>query len=248
MMSRVLIADDERLAREKLRGFLASVDWVDLISETMDGPGTRHAIDTLKPDLVFLDIRMPGASGMEVLDLVKHMPHIIFTTAYDQYAVAAFELQAVDYLLKPFGKARFHKALARARQTLVFAPSDATALQRMQRVLKTPAPAPLSRLFVRSRNRIMPLPVDQIERLEAHNDYVMLYAGKQRHLIHLRMKDFEERLDHRFIRVHRSHLINLDYIATLTPYDHRRLQIRMQDGTTIIASRAGSKVLRQLVI
>ncbi|MBX2821791.1 MAG: LytTR family DNA-binding domain-containing protein [Rhodothermaceae bacterium] len=245
MTCRIVIADDEPLAIQQLRTFLSAVDWVDLVGEATNGPDAIQAIDTLKPDLVFLDIRMPGASGLQVVEQVEHDPYLIFTTAYDRYAVTAFELQALDYLLKPFGKLRFNAALERARQALS---APVVLKERSRYAFNTSNSGPLTRLFVRTQRRIMPIVVDDIVRLEAHDDYVMLHLENERYLVNVRMKDFEKRLDQRFARVHRSHIVNLDYIVSLEPYDERRIQIELQKGKRIIASRAGSKLLRGLVI
>ena len=245
MTCRIVIADDEPLAIQQLRTFLDPVDWVNLVGEATNGPDAIQAIDTLKPDLVFLDIRMPGASGLQVVEQIKHEPYLIFTTAYDKYAVTAFELQALDYLLKPFGKLRFNAALERARKALS---APIVLKERSRYAFNAGGSGPLTRLFVRTQRRIMPIVVDDIVRLEAHDDYVMLHLENERYLVNVRMKEFEKRLDQRFARVHRSHIVNLDYIVSLEAYDERRIQIQLKKGKRIIASRAGSKLLRELVI
>jgi len=245
MTCRVVIADDEPLAIQQLRTFLDPVDWVNLVGEATNGPDAIQAIDTLKPDLVFLDIRMPGASGLQVVEQINHEPYLIFTTAYDRYAVTAFELQALDYLLKPFGKLRFNAALDRAREALS---APMVLKERSRYAFNASGSGPLTRLFVRTQRRIMPIVVDEIVRLEAHDDYVMLHLENERYLVNVRMKEFEKRLDQRFARVHRSHIVNLDYIVSLEAYDERRIQIQLKKGKRIIASRAGSKLLRELVI
>jgi two-component system LytT family response regulator len=247
MTVRALIADDEPPARRKLRDLLEPIDWLACVGETADGPGTVQAVDTLHPDLLFLDIRMPGATGLEVLEQLTHMPHVIFTTAYDAYAVTAFELQALDYLLKPFGPKRLHKALDRARRLLESRPSTTPALERARTTL---APQqPITRLFVRERGRILPVSVDEIEYLEAHDDYVMLHTEARKPLVRVRLRDLTAQLDPaRFIRVHRSYTVNLDHVVALIPYDAGRLQVVLQSGTKIIASRSGSKRLRQWVL
>jgi two-component system LytT family response regulator len=146
---RVVIADDEPLARKKLRKLLAPVEWLELVDEAADGPATIEAVNRLKPDLLFLDIRMPGASGLEVLERIEPGPHVIFTTAYDKYAVAAFELQALDYLLKPFGPERLERALARAQAALEAGEVRGSTEERARRALGERRP--LTRLFVRER-------------------------------------------------------------------------------------------------
>ncbi len=247
-MIRVMIADDEPLARRKLRDLISDVAWVECVGETGDGPSTIEMIDEMTPGLLFLDIRMPGASGLKVLERVTHKPHVIFTTAFDQYAVTAFELQALDYLLKPFGPERFRKALARAQEVLEHRDEEVpSSLQRSQGALSEDGA--ITRLFVRERGKILPLSVQDIEHLEACDDYVALHVASRRHLVQVRLNEFETRLDQRkFIRVHRSHIVNLDFVTALVPYDGARFQVELRDGTIIIASRARSKELRQLVV
>jgi two-component system LytT family response regulator len=247
MKVRAIIADDEPLARKKLKNLLAVVGWVELVGETADGPSTVRAVNDLEPDLLFLDIRMPGATGLEVVEQITHAPHVIFTTAYDKYAVTAFELQALDYLLKPFGPERFHQALERARDFLSREErNDSSSLERARRAL---APvASVKRFFVRERGKIVPVAVERIVRLEAAGDYVTIHVGDRKYLVDLRMKDFEEFLDSaKFVRIHRSHIVNLDHIGSLVPYDGARLQVRLRDGTVVLASRTGSRLLKQLI-
>jgi len=242
---RALIADDEALARAKLRELLVGVSWIECVGETAHGEETLAAIDSLKPDLVFLDVQMPGPSGIDVLSRARHRPAVIFTTAFDRYAVTAFELQALDYLLKPFAHQRFDAAIQRARRSLELALAPA-ASDRAQAAFR--GSGPLARIFVRDRSRILPVAVDEIERLEAQDDYVMAYAGSRRHLVHLTLSDFEQRLDpQRFVRIHRCHIVNLEHVAGFVAWDGGRLAAQMKDGTTIVASRTRSRDLRKLV-
>ncbi len=242
MIARALVADDEPLARQKLRELLAEVSWIECVGEAADGVEALRQLDELKPDVLFLDIQMPGLSGLDVLARASHAPMVIFTTAYDRYAVAAFELQALDYLLKPFGRRRFLAAVERVREALERGPEPAM-LERAQDAL-TPAPF-LTRLFVRDRGRIVPVRVADIQRLEARDDYVAVYMSGGRHLVHMPMSEFARRLDpERFLQVHRSHIVNMDHVLALAPYDGSRLQVEMRDGTRIMASRTRSKQLR----
>jgi two-component system LytT family response regulator len=171
---RAIVIEDEPLARRRLRELAADVPWLSCVGEAGDGAAAVRAIDELRPDLVFLDIRMPELSGLEVLERTEHEPAVIFTTAFDQYAVAAFELGALDYLLKPFGRERFLAAVERARRTLG-APrvddtdSDTSTLARARAALGASA-GPAERIFIRDRGRIVPIPVREIERLEAEDD------------------------------------------------------------------------------
>jgi two-component system LytT family response regulator len=203
-------------------------------------------IDEMKPDLVFLDIEMPGMTGIDVLSRITHDPAIVFTTAYDRYAVTAFELEALDYLLKPFGAKRLATALDRVKKSLGD-PGNASVAERARAALESREP--FSRIFVRDRGRIIPIPVDGIDRLEAEDDYVGVHAGGKRYLVYLTMSEFEARLDpQRFVRIHRSHIVNLDKVAAFLPEDGGRLSIEMKDGTKLSASRTRSRELRHLAI
>jgi len=244
---RALIADDEPLARKKLRKLVSDVEWLEVVEETGDGPSTVTAVDELRPDLLFLDIRMPGASGLEVLERVEHQPHVIFTTAYDKYAVTAFELQALDYLLKPFGPERLRSALQRARAALEGSAARDSTAERARAALGVRGP--LTRVFVKERGKIVPVAVSDIARLEACDDYVAIHVGERRYLVHVRLKEFESLLDSRnFVRVHRSHMVNLEQVKALTRYDGARFQVELRDGTRVVASRSGSKLLREMII
>jgi two-component system LytT family response regulator len=181
---------------------------------------------------------------------------VVFTTAYDRYAVSAFELAAVDYLLKPFGRERFHAAAERAWTALTAAPAadadEPPVVERARHALEAARAAPdarLARLLVRDRGLITPIAVRDVERLEAEDDYVALFAHGRRHLVYLPLAEFERRLDPaQFVRVHRSHIVNLDFVRHLVPYDAVRLQVEMRDGTKILASRARSRTLRELAL
>jgi two-component system LytT family response regulator len=239
--ARVVIADDEPIARRALREHLGGVDWIGAVHEAGDGLAAIRAVDTLRPDLLFLDIRMPGASGIAVVEQIIHRPYIIFTTAFDCYAVTAFELGALDYLLKPFGRERLLTVLARARVAMqhdvppiVARASGALSLAR-----------PLERVFVKERGRMIAIVLDEVERLEACDDYVALCLDQRRHLVHARLHDLHARLDPgRFLRVHRSHVVNLGLVRALEPRDGARLTIVMASGARVPASRSGATALR----
>ena len=238
----VVIADDEPLARRTLRGHLSTVDWIGEIHEAGDGLSAIKTIDSVRPALVFLDIRMPGTSGIAVAEQITHRPYIIFTTAYDRYAVTAFELGALDYLLKPFGRERVLHVLERARAGMELGMPPIAA--RASQILES---KPLARVFVKERGRMIAIPLDKVERLEACDDYVALCLEGRRHLLHARLHDLYARIDQtRFIRVHRSHIINVDCIRALEPRDAARLTVVLESGTRIPASRSGSAQLREL--
>lgn len=241
-----LIADDEQLAREKLREFLDEVDWIQCVGEAVDGLQAVQLANREKPNLLFLDIRMPGLSGLEVLTRLKSSPTIIFTTAHDEYAVTAFELHALDYLLKPFGRRRFREAIARVERALPSKP-ETSSLERGRQALASRQP--LRRLFVRSRGRILPVAVEDVIRFEAQGDYVEIHLPEGRYLANLRMGDLERLLDpDRFLRVHRSHIVNLDHVSKMLPHESDRLLVQMDDGAELYASRARSRALRKRVV
>jgi two-component system LytT family response regulator len=238
-----LIVEDEPLARRRLRELIHKVPWLQRIGEAGDGRAAIAAIDELQPDLVFLDVRLPGISGVELLSRVRHKPAVIFTTAYDRFAVTAFELGAIDYLLKPFGVERFSRALERARPLLERHTGAATA-ERARELLGN---GEIPRLFVREAGQIVPIRVSSIEWLEACDDYVVVHTRGRQSRINLALSELERRLDPRvFVRVHRCHIVNMDHVAAWTPYDGSRFQITLRTGATILASRQRSRRLREM--
>ena len=243
--ARVVIADDEPLARRTLRGHLATVEWIREVHEAGDGMTAIHMIDDVRPDLVFLDIKMPGPTGIAVAEQIVHQPYIIFTTAFDRYAVTAFELGALDYLLKPFGRERVLAVLERARIAMEHGLPSLAA-----RASQTLAPSnkPLSHVFVKERDRMVAVPLDRVERLEACADYVALCIEGRRHLLYARLYDLVARLDpSRFFRIHRSHVVNLSFIKALEPREGGRLNVVLASGAKIAASRSGSAELKRVM-
>jgi two-component system, LytTR family, response regulator len=239
---RALVVDDEPVARAGLRRMLLQVEWIDCIGEAASGPEAVQAIESSHPDLVFLDIEMPGASGLEVLGRLQHQPFVVFTTAHAQHAVTAFELGALDYLLKPFGEERLRATLERVRAA-VGEPAE-SALHRFTEAM---ARGPVSRLFVRTGRSIVPLAVADIMWFEAMGDYVAAHAGGTRHLLHLALSRLEERLDpRRFARIHRTTIVNLDRVAAFRLEPGGQLVAQLQDGTRLQVSRARARELRSL--
>lgn len=239
---RTLIVEDEPLARRTLRRFLSEAPDIEVVGEAADGLSALEAIDRLTPDLLFLDVRLPEISGLEVLARARHAPAVVFTTAFDRYAVAAFEHEAIDYLVKPFGRRRLQETLERVRKRL---PG-----QRRHQISETLgedlAGRPLRRLYARSKGRIVPIPVERVERFEGAGDYSEVHCGNERYLVDLRLKLLDERLDtDRFLRVHRSHIVNLDRIEQIYARDPHRLELRMASGAVVPASRTGSARLRK---
>jgi two-component system LytT family response regulator len=242
MRVRILVIEDEPLARERLVELLKGYEWVQVIGEAVNGKQAVAAINSLRPDLILLDIQLPDLDGLGVLRKIKHRPAIIFTTAYNQHAVSAFEFAAVDYLLKPFSDERLDVALNRARANL------ANASRSFENGVEAlAAPKILERIWLRHGGKIVPVQLREVERMEADGDYVALITRSRRFLLQVPMAELENRLDaNRFIRVHRSHIVNLDFVESLTPEGNAQLSIRLRDGTALMASRSASKALREL--
>ena len=243
MKLRVLVIDDESVARAGLRDLLAPIDWVTCLGEAASGPAAVEAINTLKPELVFLDIEMPGFPGTEVLSRVVHQPYVVFTTAYAEHAVTAFELGALDYLLKPFGAERLGTALERVRAA-IGEPVGPAAFDRLREALST---GPMTRLFVRSGAAVIPLAVDGVSWFEARGDYVAAHVGATRHLLQLSLNRLEARLDSaKFLRIHRTHIVNLDQVVRFRRLG-KGLVAELTDGTALAVSRNRSQELRGLI-
>ena len=244
MTLRALIAEDEALARRLLREYLAPHADIDVVAEADNGLDAARAITELKPDLVFLDIQMPRLTGLEVLELTGRRDGVIFTTAYDQHAMRAFELHAVDYLLKPFTQARFDAALDRARKLLGQAqPGLAQLVQ--------PQPQPLARVLVRDENHpggMQVLAVGAIDYIEAQADNVAFHSAGREHLKAQRISELEAQLDTTcFVRVHRSFIINLAALQGLEKTDSDAYVARMKNGKRIPVSRSGYDKLRSVL-
>lgn len=238
-----LIADDEPIARAGLRRMLGAFDWVHVIGEAADGPAALQAIESLTPELVFLDIQMPGLLGTQVLERLRHRPFVVFTTAHAEHAVTAFELGAVDYLLKPFGPGRLAATMERVRMAL----GDAGAPAALDRLGEALSKGPLQRVFVRSGNVIMPLPVASVAWFEADGDYVTAHTEKGRHVLNVALGRLEARLDPRkFVRIHRTHLVNLDAVAAFRRHGKGGMTAEMRDGARLAVSRARAQELRKL--
>jgi two-component system LytT family response regulator len=238
-----VIAEDEPQARRTLRAYLSGVDWIKLVGEASDGATAVELVDEIEPELLFLDVRLPELTGLQVVERIQHRPALVFTTAHDRFAVAAFELGALDYLLKPFGAERFSRMLDRVRAHLD-APASPDAVERTRLALSA---RPLRRLFARSGPRIVPIAVESILRIQAAGDYAEVHCAAGRFLLQVSLGELLSRLDpERFQQVHRSHIVNLDHVRELRPYDERRLLIRVEGGGEILASRKASEELRRL--
>ena len=235
------VVDDEPVARAGLRAMLAPNDWVQVIGEAADGASAVETIDALRPELVFLDVQMPGLSGTDVLRRLQVRPFVVFTTAFSEPAVTAFELGAVDYLLKPFGPTRLAAAMERVRSA-IGEPATVDAFERLSGALGA---GPITRLFVRIGGALVPLAVEQVSRFEADGDYVTAHAPQARHLLHLSLGRLEERLDpRRFTRVHRAHIVNLDHVRAFRRDAGGNMEAELLDGTRVPVSRARAQEIR----
>ena len=232
---RALIVDDEPVAREGIRIMLEADGEIEVVGECANGRDAAEAIERLSPDLVYLDIQMPEMDGFGVIQEVgaEEMPVVIFVTAYDQYALRAFDVAALDYLLKPFDDERFAAALDRAKSQIRKGEG------------RSPA-AYLQRIMLKTGGRVIFLKVEEINWIEAEGDYVKLHVGGTPHLLRDTMKRLEEQLDPAsFVRTHRSTIVNLDRIKELHPYFHGDYMILLKDGTELKLSRTRRHVLEE---
>lgn len=262
MRIRVLIVDDEELARRGIRTRLARAGDVDIVGECASGREATRAIETLKPDLVFLDVQMPGVDGFGVVGAVgaDRMPTTIFVTAYDQYALEAFEAAALDYLLKPIDDERFERAFERARchlterresllgRRLSAALAQAGLLGEPRAGASAPAAdqASRARFLARRRGRLRLIGAEEIDWVEAAGDYVNLHVGSESHTLRESMGAMEAKLDpNRFVRIHRSTIVNVERIRELQPYSNREYVLVLENGTKLKLSRTYRDRLEQ---
>ena len=239
---RALIADDEPLARERMRTLLGSETDIEVVGEARDGVEAVDAILAQNPDLVFLDVHMPKLDGFEVIQTVgaERMPAVVFVTAYDQHALRAFEVQALDYLLKPFDGDRFQGALKRIRRQLDSQENGdiGRRLLALVRDLKTDRPTRTDRLVVKSGGRLFFLRADEIDWIEAAGNYVRLHLGSEAHLLRETMNSIEARLNPElFFRIHRSHIVNIERIKELQPWFNGEYVVILRTGARLTLSR-----------
>lgn len=236
----VLIVDDEPVARAGLQHLLRDIHWLHVVGEASTGPGALQSIDSLRPELVFLDVQLPGLLGTDVLQRAAHKPWVIFTTAYAEHAVTAFELGALDYLLKPFGSERLQAALQRLRAAV-----GEPAPPALERLTEAFGRGPISRLFLRHGRAIVPMAVASVAWFEAVGDYVAVHSAGKAPLLHLSLNRLEQRLDPaKFLRIHRTHIVNLDQVAAFRRQTDGSLQAELLDGTVLAVSRAKAQDLR----
>jgi two-component system, LytTR family, response regulator len=244
---KALIIDDEPPARKVIREFVSGFPEIEVLAEFADGFSGLKGIQELNPDLVFLDIQMPKLTGFEMLELLDEPPLIIFSTAYDQYALKAFEQNAVDYLLKPYARERFEKAVAKAIETLN---KEEPEKQPVKKVLDTVEEQPgyLNRIAVKIRRKVHVIPIRDITYIEADGDYVTLHAKGEKYLKEKTMKYFESHLDPaQFVRIHRSSIINVDFMDKIEYYDKESHMVLLKDGTRLKASTSGYRSLKKVL-
>jgi two-component system LytT family response regulator len=251
MTIRTCIVDDEPLARERLRSLLASEPDIELIGECENGSSAIPFIERHAPDLLFLDVQMPGKDGFAVLQALDANvpPAVVFVTAYDQYALQAFDVHALDYLLKPFSGTRFRRALQRVRVELQRESPRAEMNERLLSFIQDlRQPKRPERLVLKTAGRVSFVRVDEIDWIEAEGNYVRLHIGSASHLLRETMKGMESKLDpDRFIRIHRSTIVNTDRIKELQPLFHGEYAVILRDGTRLTASRGPENKLRKLI-
>lgn len=234
---RIYIVEDSRLARQELRTLLAAIPDADIVGEAAELSAAREAIDTLQPELLLLDVELPGATGFDLLDQLEHLPLVVFTTAYDQHALAAFERNALDYLLKPIDAVRLEAALAKARE----------------RLRPVPVAAPVSALkgaddmvFLRDGERCWFVRLGDVAGFEACGNYAQAWFDGQRPLINRTLTSLEEKLDPQlFFRASRSHLINLRWVQGIEPWHNDGYRVTLRDGHQVEVSRRQAKLLRE---
>ena len=240
-MIQTLIVDDEALARGLVREYLQAHDDIEIVAECDNGFDAVKTITELRPDLIFLDIQMPRLSGLEVLELTQRDHGVIFTTAYDQHALKAFDLRAVDYLLKPFAQARFDESLVRARTLLGQA---STGLQG----LAAQPVGKLERLLVRERNQVHVLALGTVACIEAQDDYIQIYCQGKTYLKTQSLSDLETRLDPAlFVRIHRSWIINLAHLKNIERLAKDSFVAVLHTGQQVPISRAGHERIKALI-
>ncbi|HFA50480.1 MAG TPA: response regulator transcription factor [Bacteroidetes bacterium] len=236
---RILIADDEQPARQKAKKFLAQEEHIAAISEAENGPEAVQIISGQNIDLVFLDIQMPGMNGFEVIEKIgaENMPPVIFVTAYDQYAIHAFKVQAVDYLLKPFGQNSFHQSFQRALQQIRSKPKYSELFSRLLQEVKQKKEY-IERIMVNSGSRYFFIPVDDVLYISADDKYVRLHTGKKTWLLRETLANLEKKLDPaEFARIHRSHIVRLSGIREMSPRSHGDYWVLLKNGERLVMSR-----------
>jgi two-component system LytT family response regulator len=246
---RLLIVDDEALIRSGIRNGLAGVDQVEVVGECGSVEQACHAIISLRPDLVLLDVQMQDGSGLDVVQQIgpEQMPPVIFITAYDEYAVKAFELNAVDYLLKPFDEDRLRRSIERARERIA-AEHQITLAEQLQALLNSKGRKWPDRLVVRNGERFDLVPVESIDWIESANNYVLLHCGVKEHLLSETLTNLENRLDpHKFLRIHRGRMVNLSRIVAVHPMLSGTYEMELRGGMRLTTGRQYRENVQDLI-
>jgi two-component system LytT family response regulator len=248
---RAIVVDDEELGRDRIQALLSMQPDVEIVAVCPDGASAVEAIDRAQPDLVFLDVQMPGMDGFEVIENIDaaRLPEVVFVTAHDGHAIRAFEIHALDFLLKPFDQTRFEKALERARTQIVAkkGPVIDSRLTQLLEELREERKYP-ERLIVKSSGRVFFVRTEEIDWVEASGNYVKIHTKSEAHLLRESMKNMEAKLDPKtFVRIHRSAIVNIDRIKELEPWFHGEYIVIMRDGTRLTASRVFSDRLSALI-
>jgi two-component system LytT family response regulator len=243
-MFRALIIDDEPLACDLVEEYLGEFDQIEVVGRCNDGFEGMKAISEKKPDLIFLDVQMPKITGFEMLELLEEPPAIIFTTAFDEYAIKAFEKNAVDYLLKPYSEERF----AQAVRKFLDKPDEKKSVARSVAEESRASSQPSDRVVIKDGAKIRIIPIPEVIRLEADDDYVKVYSAQGNFMKKQTLKNFEEGLsaDH-FVRVHRSHLVNIMHIERIDPYEKNAHVALLKNGERIPVSRSGYQRVKELL-
>lgn len=242
----ILIIEDEKPARDLIKAYLEGNTGINLLGEYDNGFDGLKAVNELKPDAIFLDVQMPKLTGFEMLEVLEYHPEVIFTTAYDQYAIRAFEQNAVDYLLKPFSKVRFQEAIGKLESRIESQKETGkTGIEKIKQHLAE-SEEKLHRVVIKKSGKIHVISTGDINYLEAQDDYVMIYTNEGKYLKQQTMKYFEKHLDsQQFVRVHRSYIANITHIERIEPYEKSNFILILKDGNKVPVSRNGMQVLKE---
>lgn len=245
---KAIIVDDEDLGRCIIKEYLTQHPNIEILSECRDAHEALQAIEKFHPDLIFLDIQMPEINGFELLDMLDEKPKVIFSTAYDQYAIQAFEVNAIDYLLKPYDSDRFTMAVERAVNSLLSKRESDETIVKLLQTIKS-GQNYLDRLLIKSAGRIVIVSVKEITLIQAMDDYVEVNTKKESYLIQHSLNHLEERLNpDQFIRVHRSFIVNIDAVRDIISWSSGRYKLFLKNGKEIFLSRTGYQKLKRFTI
>lgn len=245
---KAIIVDDEKLGREIVKEYLNDHPQVEVVAECRDAHEALEAIDRQQPDLLFLDIQMPEVNGFELLEMLNDPPKVIFSTAYDQYAIKAFEVNAIDYLLKPYDAERFNLAVERVIQHIQANQEQDDTIQKLLQTIRT-SQQHLERLLIKQAGRIVIISCKEIHSINAMDDYAEICTAKESYLIQQSLNRLEERLNpDQFVRVHRSYIINIDAVRDIVALSNSRYKLFLKNGNEIYVSRSGYKKLMRFTI